>query len=117
MTRPENLRGRTRISTFVVQRTLAATQRALPSLTAALPAFTQADGGKRSGAFVDALAYSRTQPVTPFFRPMDFAINRHLGRLLRADGVLTADQCLANLAADPDIAKHFEMPATPVGDP
>ncbi len=41
---------------------------------------------------------------------MDFAINRHLGRLLRPDGHLTATQCLTNLAADPDIAKHFEGP-------
>ena len=87
------------------QRMLAATHRALPALTESLPAFAAPDD--RGRRFVDALAYSRTQPVTPFFRTMDYAINRHLAALVRPDNPTTPARCLTDLAADQDIAGHF----------
>lgn len=92
------------------QRILAGTRRALPTCSAALSSFTAADGGRRTEKFVAALAYSRTQPVTPFFRQMDYAINRHLRSLLREEDAVSPVQCLAQLAADRDITEHFLVP-------
>jgi multiple sugar transport system substrate-binding protein len=89
------------------QTILASTQRALPSLASASEHFTRADNGRRSGRFIEALAYSRTQPSTPFFREMDYAINRHLAALLREGDCVTPGQCLSELAADQRIAGHF----------
>ncbi|MFQ5489543.1 MAG: ABC transporter substrate-binding protein [Phycisphaerae bacterium] len=89
------------------QRILAATQRALPAYLPAADAFCEADAGRRSRKFIDALTYSRLQPITPFFRDMDRAINRHLGQLLREDQPITPAACLQALAADPRIASHF----------
>ena len=91
------------------QAILASTQRALPALASVTARFTRADSGQRSRKFAEALAYSRTQPVTPFFREMDYAVNRHLAKLLRRDDPVTPRQCLADLAADRRIAEHFQM--------
>ncbi len=88
---------------------LACTQRALPALTAAAPHFTRADAGRCSGRFVEALAYSRLQPQTLFFRELDQAVNRHLADLLRASDPITPARCLADLAADPGIATNFRV--------
>ncbi|MHC4610185.1 MAG: extracellular solute-binding protein [Planctomycetota bacterium] len=98
------------------QRILACTRRALPALTTAMDSFTSADAGLRTGRFVEALAYSRTQPVTPYFRQMDRAINRHLAKLLREKSPIAPIQCLAEMAADREITEHFRVPGqSPLG--
>ncbi|MCP4589795.1 MAG: extracellular solute-binding protein [bacterium] len=89
------------------QAILAGTQRALPALQAAGAAFTQRDGGRTSGRFVEALEYSRLQPETIHFRAMDRAINRHMARLLADGDRPSAAEMVAALAADPVIRKHF----------
>ena len=95
------------------QRLLASTGRALPALRSAGGSFIESDPAGRAGKFVDALAYSRLQPVTLQFRAMDVAINRHLRSLLRDVDPVSPVECLTRLAADPDITKHF--PATEPG--
>jgi len=89
------------------QKILAASGRALPALASAASS-SAADGGGCGGKFVEALAYSRTQPITPFFRQLDHAINRHLARLLRGSKAISPGQCLSDLAADRDIVRHFD---------
>lgn len=77
--------------------------------------FCEADGGRCSRKFVEALAYSRLQPVTPFFAEMDRAINRHLRRLLDANHRCDAGRFLADLAEDPVIVRRFSGPGAPDG--
>ncbi|MBU0718260.1 MAG: extracellular solute-binding protein, partial [Planctomycetes bacterium] len=65
-----------------VQDRIAATGKALPALRASLPAFIDPRGNIRRQVFVDALTYSRTQPLLPDFGQVDHAINDHLRNLL-----------------------------------
>ena len=92
------------------QAILAETLRALPARTDASASFVVADPRGQAAKFADALAYSRTQPITPFFRDVDYAINRHLARLLREHETYTPQQCLADLAADSAVTDHFRVP-------
>ncbi len=89
------------------QTILAANQRALPARTSAAESFVRADGGRVSRRFVEALAYSRTQPITPHFRAMDRAVNRHLRGLLRQDAPLTPGAFVEAIAMDRSIEDHF----------
>ena len=90
-----------------VQVRIARTGRALPARRDALDAFVGGAGSAQRAVFVEALDYSRLQPLLPRFGEVDRAINRHVGRLLDATRDLSARAMLDSLAGDPVILSVF----------
>ncbi len=86
------------------QRMIAETGRALPSLRSALPAFAT---DERRGRFVEALVYSRLQPMLPQFRNVDRTIHWQLYRWMHVDVDMSADAFLDDLARHDAIVEAF----------
>lgn len=97
------------LSSREVHERLGANGRALPARIDARPAFS--DGGKggdpRRALFVEALDYSRTQPLTPRFSEVDRAINRALQDLIDPLRDTSAAEILERLARDPAVRRAF----------
>lgn len=95
-----------------VQNRIATTGRALPARSDSTVAFVDAVGNTERRRFVEALAYSRLQPLLPRFGEIDRAINKHLRHFLAPDGKLTAGAMLDGLARDPAVRTAFAGPGT-----
>ena len=96
-----------------VQDRIARTGRALPARRdSAFAHFRQVDllGDDHRFRFVEALSYSRLQPLLPRFGEVDRAINEHLRHLLDPGRALTAGAMLEQLARDPVIVSVFRAP-------
>ena len=91
-----------------VQERLARSGRALPARVDSMKRFVNPPGDVRRQRFVDALEYSRLQPLMPGFSEVDRAINRHLDRLYRRGSSPSVAEVLDELAADPAVASRFE---------
>jgi multiple sugar transport system substrate-binding protein len=90
------------------QKVVARYQRSVPALRAGAEEFIRCDAGQGSRKFVDALAYARLQPISPYWNEMDRQINRHLAGLLSdQEPRQTPAEFLAALAADPIIQHCF----------
>jgi ABC-type glycerol-3-phosphate transport system substrate-binding protein len=91
------------------QQIVARCQRSVPALKAGADQFVRFDAGQGSRKFVEALAYTRLQPISPYWNEMDRQINRHLAGLLNEQPPRqTPEEFLAALAADPIIQRCFE---------
>jgi len=90
-----------------VQDRIAQTGRALPARTESVTRFIGDANDPRRRRFVEALSYSRTQPMLPAFGVIDRTINRHLQDLLDPDRPCDVQSFLIELASDPVIGEHF----------
>ncbi len=90
-----------------VQDEFARRGRALPARVASQASFVDPPGDPRRLRFVEALAYSRTQPILPGFGAVDRAINRQFGRLLDVRHPASVDEVLQSLIDDPVIQRNF----------
>ena len=90
------------------QEIVARFQRSIPALRAAQDAFVRANPNVRAKRFIDALAYARFQPITEHWMLMSREINSETDLML--DNRQTPAETLRRLAANPHLAKCFEMP-------
>ncbi len=96
-----------------VQDRIARIGRALPARVDSADLFVDPPGNAtrrrddRRQRFVDALTYSRTQPLFSRFGQIDRAINDHVFRLLDPTQPLTAKAMLEGLSRDPEIVAAF----------
>ncbi len=90
-----------------VQDQIARTGRALPARRESSTAFVDPPGNTRRLRFIEALSYSRLQPLWPRFGEIDRVINRHLAHLLDPKRELSAAAMLEQLARDPVIVAAF----------
>lgn len=92
-----------------VQDRIAKSGRALPARTDSVPMFVNDQDHPRRERFIEALSYSRLQPILPRFNTIDRAINEHLYRLIQADQNLSVERMLKQLAQDQRITDVFEV--------
>lgn len=97
------------LSSLEVHARMGASGRALPARIDARQAFSSGGGGRdpRRMFFVDALDYSRTQPLTPGFSEVDRAINRALQDLIDPHRDANAADILEKLARDSAVRRAF----------
>lgn len=95
-----------------VQDRIAASGRALPARLDSAEAFVNPPGDARRRPFVEALAYSRLQPLFPRFGEVDRAINWHLTHLVAPDRELAVTVMLDRLARDPAVIAAFDSAGT-----
>ena len=93
-----------------VQDRIARTGRALPARRESAAAFIAPPGDERRQRFVEALRYSRTQPLLPRFGEVDRVVNEHLRRFLDPNRCVAARTMLEELARDPVIISCFPGP-------
>ena len=87
---------------------IARYQRSVPALKASAATFVEHDRGVGSHRFIDAMAYARMQPISPYWNEMDRTIGRHMSDLLDEAGPRsTPAEFLAALADDPVIVQCF----------
>jgi len=89
-----------------VQDRLARSGRALPARTESQSAFIAPDESRRR-PFVEAVSYSRLQPILPNFDALERIIDRHLADAADPTRPFRADAILDALAREPDIARTF----------
>lgn len=103
--------GARRFITFLLSRSvqdrIARTGRALPARRESVVAFVESPRDIRRELFIDALSYSRLQPLLPHFGEIDRVINLHLTRWLNPACDLSAAVILDRLARDPVIVAAF----------
>jgi len=109
---PERKRRAWRFIHFVCGRAgqdiVARHQRAIPALKISAETFKAHDLGTGAYRFVDAFSYSRVQPITRNWYPMDRKINEYLDLL--KDNEITAAEFVERLAADPALRRLFRVP-------
>ena len=89
---------------------IARTGRAMPARIQSLTSFAAPPDEKRRRRFIDALTYSRVQPVFPHFPDVDRAINRTLGHLSDPGRNSSVTGLLDQLTHDPAIVGAFPQP-------
>jgi multiple sugar transport system substrate-binding protein len=90
------------------QEIVARYQRSVPALKSGAEQFRRYDDGSGSSKFVEALAYARMQPISPYWNEMDRTISRHMSDLLNEMGPRQSPaEFLASLASDPIIQRCF----------
>lgn len=94
------------------QEIVARYQRAIPALKASAETFRKYDTGSGAYRFIDALSYSRIQPITRHWFTMDRRIRDTLERL--EDNEISGAEFVRQLAGDAELRKYFRMP--PTGD-
>lgn len=83
-------------------------QRSVPALKAGAEQFVRCDAGQGSRKFVEALAYARLQPISPYWNEMDRQMWRHLADLMAEKPPRqTVAEFLDALATDPIILQCF----------
>jgi multiple sugar transport system substrate-binding protein len=92
-----------------VQGRLARMGKALPARMDAQEEFVSADPVRRT-PFIDALCYSRLQPLLPRFESIDRAITQHFGDAVDPKHAFDALIMLDALARDPAVANAFADP-------
>lgn len=75
---------------------IAESQRSIPAHRAGREAFVAGSDPRRAAKFIDAMAFSRVQPITLQWEQMDNALNNALGDLTA--GAATPEQTLAAMA-------------------
>ena len=90
------------------QETVARYQRSVPALKAAGPAFIDANPEVRAGRFIEALEYSRFQPITADWALMSREISGEVDLML--DGRQTPRQTLLELVRNAHLSERFIMP-------
>ena len=93
-----------------VQDRMGAAGRALPARRESMAAFIGGSGDPRRRHFVDALPYSRMQPLFPRFGEVDRVVNDYVGQLLDPNRPIGADEMLSALSQDPVILSCFPGP-------
>ncbi len=93
------------------QAIVARCQRSVPALKSGARQFVQYDGGWGSRKFVEAMAYARLQPISPWWNEMDRQLWRHIADLLRDEPPRQSPaEFLAAVANDPVIRRCFGDP-------
>jgi len=82
----------------------------MPARIQSLTSFAAPPDEKRRRRFIDALTYSRVQPVFPHFPDVDRAINRTLGHLSDPGRNSSVTGLLDQLTHDPAIVGAFPQP-------
>ena len=90
------------------QETVARYQRSVPALRTAGQAFIDANPEVRAGRFIEALEYSRFQPITASWSLMSRELAGETELLL--DGRQTPRQTLVDLARNTHLSERFVMP-------
>ncbi len=90
-----------------VQDRIASSGRALPARIASMESFTSQGRTTLRQPFVDAVSYSRLQPIISHFTRVDQAINKMLYRLSTSPSQQSVSQYLTELADDPTITSVF----------
>lgn len=91
------------------QDAIGQTGRAIPARRASQRSFTDTANDPRRARFIEALDYSRLQPLLPHFSQVDRAINKHLLDLLTPGPNSRPEIVLAELQADPAIRRAFAL--------
>lgn len=92
------------------QDSIAKWQQALPALRASLDTFRRQDNGSGAYRFVDALTYSRLQPITRHWYPMDRVLRSNID-LLR-ENAITGSEFVDRVVGDPALHRMFGFPTT-----
>lgn len=102
-----------------VQDRIALSGRALPARIESLNLFADNTNHKQRKPFIDALSYSRLQPILPQFNQIDRAINDHLYRFIHLENHLSAQTMLEQLAQEQIISETFKtiLPQLKNGSP
>lgn len=90
------------------QEIVARYQRSVPARKAAGQAFVDANPEVRAGRFIEALDYSRIQPITPSWSLMSREVSGETDLML--DGRQSPRQTLMDLAANAHLSERFIMP-------
>ena len=97
------------VASLPAQRIVAGYQRSVPALKVARKAFDEANPGVHAERFVEALEYSRFQPITVHWALMSRELTSEIHLML--DGHRTVRQTLDALAANEHLRERFAMPA------